>query len=78
MVDIFHQDNFRTDFYGVHMNSKITTEKERIEKQIKEDAEYEIFLKKYKKRAIDDHGEWTDKDKENFGRLWFEHRCGHD
>ena len=78
LVDIFHNDNF----YGVHMKSKITTEKERIEKQkeaqIKEDAEYKIFLKKYKKRAIDDHGEWTDKDKENFGRLWFEHRCGHD
>ena len=49
------------------MNSKITTEKERIEKQIKEDAEYEIFLKKYKKRAIDDHGEWTDKDKDVCG-----------
>ena len=55
------------------MKSKITTEKERIE-----NTEYAKLIKKHKKRAIDHHGEWTDKDKENFGRLWFEHRCGHD
>ena len=78
LVDIFHQDNFRTDFYGEHMKAVTKTEKERIEDDEKESAEYKNLLRKHKKRAIDDHGEWTDKDKENFGRLWFEHRCGHD
>ena len=61
MVDIFHNDNF----YGVHMKSKITTEKERIE-----DAEYAKLIKKHKKRAIYDHGEWTDEDEYNLER-WF-------
>ena len=60
------------------MKAVTITEKERIEDEEKESAEYKNLLKKHKKRAIDDHGEWTDKDKENFSRLWFEHRCGHD
>ena len=55
------------------MKSKITTEKERIE-----DAEYAKLIKKHKKRAIYDHGEWTDEDKENFKRMWDEHLNGHD
>ena len=61
MVDIFHNDNF----YGVHMKSKITTEKERIE-----NTEYAKLIKKHKKRAIYDHGEWTDEDEYNLER-WF-------
>ena len=51
------------------MKAVTITEKERIEDEEKESAEYKNLLKKHKKRAIDHHGEWTDKDKENFGRL---------
>ena len=37
------------------------------------DAEYAKRLRKHKKRAIYDHGEWTDEDKKHFKRMWDEH-----
>ena len=52
------------------MKAVTKTEKERIEDEEKESAEYKNLLKKHKKRAIDDHGEWTDKDEYNLER-WF-------
>ena len=78
LVDIFHQDNFRTDFYGEHMKAVTKTKKERIEDKKKESAEYKKLLRKYKKRAIDDHGKWTVKDKENFGRWYSVNKLNHE
>ena len=60
------------------MKAVTITEKERIEDEEKESAEYKYLLKKHKKRAIDHHGEWTDKDKENFGRWYSVNKLNHE
>ena len=52
------------------MITKIKTENERIEEDIKSLAEYGKLLEEHKKWVFDRYGEWTDKDKYNFER-WF-------
>ena len=43
LVDIFYQDNFRTDFYGEHMKAVTKTEQERIEDDVKKAPNIKIF-----------------------------------
>jgi hypothetical protein len=61
LVDIYHIDNFHTDFYGHHLRNKIVTESERKIKRERENTEY----KKLKQEWIDKHG-----NDDNFG-IWY-------
>ena len=49
LIDIFHECNFRMNFYGERMLTKIKTENERIEEDRKSLAEYGKLLEEYKK-----------------------------
>ena len=71
LVDIFHKENFyRCDFLlsRIAMKANIKTAKDRIQEY--QHAEFSKNLEEHIKRAIANHGEWTDEDKKYFIR-WF-------
>jgi hypothetical protein len=72
LVDIFHTRNFHTSYQGEHMNSTISTEKQRINDQKQHNDEYNREYKKFKDNILKTR-EWTNEDQNNFGEWWCVH-----